>query len=335
MTLEIKQGLFKFDFIDYHAVLGVPIDASIDEISKRYRFYLARRLHPDSNAKKSDAEKKMATELFSKLVSPAYTKLSHDREKAEYGVLLGMMGKRLIQEQNKVELQSEKAKQLAKAGGDLDNAYRNAVNELGKNQYDSLTEVPNIIGEISELNLVYLLRKVGKTTRPPAPASPPPPPPSAVGAAAAKSPAPISSPAQKSLLDDYCRRAEQLMNLNDLVRAKVELQAALKINPNSSLVHALMGMVYLKQNQPKVAKPHIDKALALNPQEPIALEAKRKLDPHAAPPGKPAAGAKATPPPKSPGGGKAAPPGKPGQKPDDKSGGGGLFGGLFGGGKKK
>lgn len=333
MALEIKQGLFKFDFTDYHAVLGVPIDASIDEISKRYRFYLARRLHPDSNAKKSDAEKKMATELFSKLVSPAYTKLSHDREKAEYGVLLGMMGKRLIQEQNKVELQSEVAKQLAKSGGDLDTAYRNAVNELGKNQYDSLTEVPHIIGEISELNLVYLLRKVGKTARPSAP--PPPPPPSAVGAAAAKSPAPVSSHAQQSLMDDYCRRAEELINLNDLVRAKVELQAALKINPNSSRTHGLMGMVYLKQNQPKVAKPHIDKALALNPQEPIALEAKRKLDPQAAHPAKPAAGAKATPPPKATGGGKGAPPPKSGQKPDDKSGGGGLFGGLFGGGKKK
>ncbi len=326
MSFQIKQGLFKFDFTDYHAVLGVPIDASIEEISKRYRLYLARRLHPDSCGANNEIEKKMATQLFSKLVSPAYSKLSHEREKAEYGVLLKRTGQRLIQEPNKIELLTEAAKQLAKAG-DLDNAYHTALNHLAQNQYESLNQVLNLIGQISELNLVYLLRKESKGIRPAAnPASPAQASPSTTGGST-----PNRSVAQQGMIDSYCRRAEDLIKLNDLARAKSELQSALKLDPNSSRAHGLMGMIYIKQNQPTAAKSHINKALQLNPQEPIALEAKKKLEPGSGTTG----GKPAAPPKAQSGGGKAAPPPKPGQKPPDKSGGGGFFGGLFGGGKKK
>ncbi|MBO1349251.1 MAG: hypothetical protein EBE86_018515 [Hormoscilla sp. GUM202] len=36
MSFLIQKGLFKTDFTDYHAVLGVPVDAEKKEIRKRY-----------------------------------------------------------------------------------------------------------------------------------------------------------------------------------------------------------------------------------------------------------------------------------------------------------
>jgi hypothetical protein len=77
-----------------------------------------------------------------------------------------------------------------------------------------------------------------------------------------------------------------------------------------------MGMTYLRQKQPTMAKIHFNKALSIDPQDPIALEGKQKLDPPTAKPSTqgttPKLAAKATQP-----------------KPS-----GGLFGGLFGGKKK-
>ena len=49
MSLKIDRGLFKYDFIDHHAILCVPVDADVKDIRKRY-LQIARRLHPDSSA---------------------------------------------------------------------------------------------------------------------------------------------------------------------------------------------------------------------------------------------------------------------------------------------
>ncbi len=65
---------------------------------------------------------------------------------------------------------------------------------------------------------------------------------------------------------------------NSFAQARVELQDALKLEPNNSRCHSLIGVVYLKQNQNTMAKIHIRKALQLNPQEPLALKSKQFLD---------------------------------------------------------
>ncbi|MBD2440489.1 J domain-containing protein [Nostoc sp. FACHB-110] len=314
MSLKIDRGLFKYDFIDHHAILCVPVDADVKDIRKRY-LQIARRLHPDSNASASAGEKKLASELLSKLVNPAYEHLSAERTRTEYMIVLSQMGKRLVQDSASVELTSDTAKQLA-ASPNIDHLYQTAIAKIAETQFNSLQQVISIICQISELNLVYLMRSAGKALSAPPPTPKPtssPNPPTTTAAA------PPPPPKDDAAVEQYLRRAQTLIEKNQFAQAKVELQDGLKLSPKSSRCHSMIGLVYLKQNQLKMAKIHFDNALKLDPNDQTALSWKPKIDKAL---GQQSSGSKVTSPPKS------------GHPEPDKSGGGGLFGGLFGGKKK-
>jgi curved DNA-binding protein CbpA len=313
MSLKIDRGLFKYDFIDHHAILCVPVDADAKDIRKRY-LHIARRLHPDSNTSVSPGEKKLASELLSKLVNPAYEALSAERSRTEYIIVLSQMGKRLVQDSSSVELTSDLARQLA-AAPNIDHLYKTAIAKIADTQFNSLQQVIPLIAQISELNLVYLMRSAGKafSNSSTAPKSDP----SSKTAAAAPPPPPPAK--EDSVVEQYIRRAQTLIDKNQFAQAKVELQDALKLAPKSGRCHSLIGLVYLRQNQLKMAKIHFENALKLDPNDQIALSWKPKIDKALA---QQSGSTKATPPPKT------------GNTQPDKSGGGGLFGGLFGGKKK-
>ena len=138
MSFQIERGLFKFDFTDHHAVLGIPVNADVKEVRKRY-LKIARSLHPDSRKSESEAEKKLANQLLSKLVNPAYEHLSQGNR--DYLVSLGHMGRRLAAEKGKVAPTSEAAKQLSRSGPNLDNAYKSALQHLTAKQYEALDQI--------------------------------------------------------------------------------------------------------------------------------------------------------------------------------------------------
>ncbi|HEY9833458.1 MAG TPA: tetratricopeptide repeat protein [Stenomitos sp.] len=339
MSFQIERGLFKFDFNDHHAVIGVPVDADVKEVRKRY-LKIARRLHPDSCKAASDSEKKLANQLLSKLVNPAYEQLSQGNNR-DYLVSLGHMGRRLAAEGAKIPLASEAAKQLFRSGANLENAYKSVVQKLATTQYDSLDQVLDKIAEISELNMVYLMLSKGElqksTDRRPGTSTATdasskgsqtatpgrqkdpnaPTPPGTPTPARPVSPLPDSGLTRAA---EYIRRAEGYMAKNNFAAAVLELREALKLDPNNSRCHSLLGASFLKQNQATMAKVHLNKALQLNPNDELALKGKKHLDALQS----------------TNGGQKSTPPPTPGTQSDQsgKSRGGGLFGGLFGGKKK-
>lgn len=328
-SFKFERGLFKLDFADQHAILGVPVDADSNEIRKRY-LKIARRLHPDVVKAENEAEKQLANQILSKLVNPAYEQLHPDKGRAEYKLMLGRMGQRLAADGGRVQIHSEVAKQLMKAGGNADHVYKTSLQELAKTQYESVNKILDAIAQMSELNLIYLMMKQGNVggAKPTAPLPPPPPPPGPGGSTAdpnAKRSSGAMPPRETSILEPYLRRAEEYMSKNLFAKAVLELRDALKLEPNSSRCHGMLGMAYLRQQQVTMAKVHIKKALELNPKEEIAMQGKELIDRVSG--GKTAA---------QPTGGKQ-PQGKPpaGGKQPDKPSGGGLFGGIFGGGGNK
>ncbi len=324
MSFQITKGLFKFDFTDQHAILGVPVDAEFNDIRKRY-MKIARRLHSDTCPFESQAEKNQANEFLSKVVNPAYNKFSKESERKEYGLLLGAIAKRTAKEQKHLHIEGAAAKKLLTAN-DYQEAYKKALTELAENQYESIANTLEIIAQISELNMVYLLRKElkGLVASQPQPAAAPagkppaaatsagkPPAAAPAGTSASKPPAapppPPPAKTQDAFVEQACRRVEGLISNKNYAKAILELKEALKRDPKHSKGHALLGLCYLEQKQATMAKIEIKKALELNPQEPTALEASKKLEQSTAQTAKTKAAA---------------------EKPS-------FFGGLFGGGGKK
>lgn len=312
MSFKIDSGLLKLDFTDYHAVLGVPVDADVTQIRKRY-LKIARRLHPDSNFTESQADKQQASELLSKLVNPAYEKFSKERSHNEYIILLKELSKRLAKESASIQLKNDLSKQLNETTN-IDHVYQTSLHKLAQTQYDSFDQVLQIIAQISELNLVYLIRKGDKVFE----LQLSPQGTETNSGEKKQDTSPLPPPLeQESVLEQYYRRALALMEKSNFAQARVELQDALKIEPNNSRCHSLIGIVYLNQNQNTMAKVHINKALELNPQNSMALKGKQTLNQLSQNVGSRHAVSQTTQ-----------------GKPSDKSGGSGLFGGLFGKNKK-
>ena len=286
MSFEMTKGLFKYDFTDQHAILGIPLDAEFNDIRKRY-MKIVRRLHSDTCSFESQADKDWANQFLSKVVNPAYNKFSKESDRKEYNLLLAAIGKRVAKEP-KMQIESEAAKQLATAK-DWEEAYKTAVSKLALKQYESVKETQEAIDQISELNMVYLLRKermgggVGVAAGSPPKATAPTSTAKTAAAAtpatpATATPAPPPPKVQDSLAEASCRRAQGFMESKSYAKAILELKEAVKRDPKHSQAHALLAMCYVEQNQATMAKIEMNKALASNPEEPTALEVKKKLE---------------------------------------------------------
>jgi curved DNA-binding protein CbpA len=309
MALKIDRGLFTSDFVDHHAILGVAVDADPKAIRKRY-LKIARQLHPDSAAAKTDDEKQLAQELLSKLVNPAYEKLSQAKEQKEYALLLELKGKDLNQQQETVLITSQYAQKVA-ASSNTEQAYRETIDNLATKQYESLDKSLDLIGHISEVNMVYLMRQTGSGATP----RPPAPPPSSSNPP--KPPQPDPTESGPDLVERAMLRAERFEINGEFPKAIQELRDAIQLNPRHPKVgdcHSRLGNIYLRTKQGTMAKIHFRKALELNPNNELAKAGMNRLEP------------------KGPGA-SAGKSNKGNKGKDNGSKGGGFLGGLFG--KKK
>jgi tetratricopeptide (TPR) repeat protein len=319
MSLKIDLGLFNLDIIDYHAILGVPVDADPKDIRKQY-LKVARRLHPDSFSKDDEVERQSAAELLSKLVNPAWEKLSQEKNYKEHCLLLELKGQQASRQQETIMLVSESARRLAGAAGAINVSYHAALRQLIEKQYEHLDRSLEIIGHISELNLVYLMRSAGDGKRMSAPTQVP-----AANASGTpgtrgtpgtpgtgerpKTPRPPETPTAP-----YIRRALDYVKKQEYPKAIIELRDGINVDPSCSSCHAHLAGIYLRTGQLTMAKVHVNQALKLNPKDPVALEGLKKLE---------QAGVKVA----------SQTSGKPAAKDGKNASGGGLFG-LFGGKKK-
>ncbi|MBW4552572.1 MAG: DnaJ domain-containing protein [Aphanocapsa sp. GSE-SYN-MK-11-07L] len=308
MFLPVNQGLAKFDFTDYYAILGVPIGSSASDIRKRY-LKIAKNLHPDS--RDDENNRQLASQLLSKLVNPAYEIFSQDKQRSEYELLLRYVGQRVMADKNSITVESEAAQALNQVSN-YEEAYQTSVKQLAVKQYEVLEQVSEVTGQLSELNLVYLLRREGNA----APVAEPPARNFATSASATSStavtpsppvasPSPIANPTSSaradqrttppiaadkgttppdtsaetiaSYVNQYCRRAEEFVAKGSYPNAIRELRDALKLAPQSSRCNSLLGTIYLKQNQLTMAKVHFNQALKINPQDGVALDGREKV----------------------------------------------------------
>lgn len=274
MSFPIQQGLFKYDLTDHYAILGLPLNADSKQIRQRY-LKIAYRLHPDTCKDKTEKGKKLANQLLSKLVNPAYKELSTDQSRHEYLMILGQMGRVLATDLSSITLVTETAQKLSKANQNTDLVYLKLINPLVAEQYNDLNQVFPKTAQLSELNLVYLIMQQGQET----PAQPKP------TVKTSPKPPKVESPAKEpetqpsvSPVDSSIRRAQEHLDRKNSSQAIIELREALKTEPNNCVCHGLLGLAYLQEKQLTMAKVHINKAWKVNRQNPVVIQAKQALD---------------------------------------------------------
>jgi curved DNA-binding protein CbpA len=316
--MKPEQGLFQFDFDDYHAVLGVPITADTKTVRKRY-LTIARKLHPDSLSEAPADEARQASDILSKLVNPAYEALSQEKSSTEHLLVLKLKGQSLRQSGSPPAVSSAAAQELIKASY-AEAAYRQAVNGLAARQFDQFDAVTSIMGELSELNLVYLYRSSVRDDTSARSGTAPARPQSTPASASAKpgqATAPSPRQAQSAILESYINRAQEYEYNQDYSRAILELREAVKAYPTNGPCHSYLSTLYLKAGQATMARIHAKRALEINPNDEKALAVQARVD--KAVTGSTSGAAKGT--------------GPKASNPKSSDQGGGFFG-LFGGKKK-
>jgi tetratricopeptide (TPR) repeat protein len=263
---------------DPYAVLGVALSADDRRVLKRYRM-IAKLLHPDSFAASDTDTKTLATQMFARLVSPAYNQLKQENGRNEVTASLRYHVRRMSQIKP-FNPTTNLAQQLSRTPAQsVDIIYEEAIVKLAEFQYQKLDQFASLTQQMSELNLTYLCLKMGepilreKRT-------------GIVPIDKAKPPieVPLATPKEEEKVDTgkyyaqrHYQRAQEYMKKSNWALAVQELRDAIRIDANTSDYHALLAKAYLMQNLPGMATVHFRQALKLNPKDPLAVEYAQKL----------------------------------------------------------
>jgi len=289
MSFTIKHGLFRANITDYHAILGVALDADPKNIRIKY-LRTTQKLHPDTCKAKAE-EKKMAGKILSNLVNPAYEQLSNKNAFAEHHLVLTQIGKRYAENKEGLSLSSDSAQKLLGTEKDLEKIYLELLKEQSVDQYKNISKVLKRIAIISELNLAYLIRKHEQGTNRAEVERNQSPKTRVNSAQQEKTRTSATKTSQTNQKDSspkeetpeprvisYLRRAKEYMEKGRINDAVSELRDGLRVDPNNSTCHALLGQAYIKQNQLTMAKIHIKKAQKANSKDPAVLVRQEMLE---------------------------------------------------------
>ncbi|MEM9008717.1 MAG: tetratricopeptide repeat protein [Cyanobacteria bacterium P01_F01_bin.86] len=277
----IKQ--FSDPFAAY-SVLGVAVTADERRISKRYR-QIAKQLHPDQQLESDDAAREFAKQMLTRLVNPAYQRLKQDKGRAETLATLRFKVRRMTREE-KLVARHDASKQLMEADeAEVEMLYEKVLAELSETQYSSAELFAQQTKAITELNLIYLRRKmgapiirekrIGLVASPPGQKSVPP-------YSATNTAIPSNSLADEIKPLDYAQRhvnrAKIYINNKNYPQAIQELRDAVRLDPKNSNYHSMLGQAYLLQKLVGAAKVYFRQSLILDPNNLIALKYAKKLD---------------------------------------------------------
>jgi tetratricopeptide (TPR) repeat protein len=256
-------------YSDPYAVLGVSVVSDDRRVLQRYRD-VAKLLHPDRHISKQTGDSEFATQLFARLVNPAYEKVKQEQGRREVSANLRINVRRLCREQP-LSPKAEIAQQLMEhpASG-VDVFYEQAIAKLALSQYEDFGQFQAITDQIVELNLVYLQLKMGETPYWEKRAGLVP----ATEAVPVQfTPAPANPEVATESYDQrHYRRAQEYVKKGAWAQAIQELRDALKIKADKSEYHALLGVAYLFQKLPGMAKVHLKRALEIDPKNPLGLK---------------------------------------------------------------
>lgn len=270
-------------FQDPYAVLGLSVTADDRRVLKRYR-EIAKLLHPDGYVGADPDRRDLATQLFAKMVGPAYQKLKQDKGRAENLAMLRFRVRRSIREAP-LDPKSAIAQELmGTPPSNIDVFYEQAIARLAETQFIPLGHFDSVTSQLEELNLVYLRLKMGEpiirekrtglVSAPPVQVHP-------KVVLAEKE----ADPDAVDYAERHYGRAQSYAQNANWAAAIRELKDALKINASRSSYHALLAIAYLKQDLPTMARVHCRQALKLNPKDTLALRYASKLGLDAEAPG--------------------------------------------------
>jgi tetratricopeptide (TPR) repeat protein len=273
---------------DPYAVLGIPVTADPQRITKRYRS-VAKVLHPDRYGTADPQVREWVTQILARLVNPAYAKIKDDLGQREILALVRLQSLQNLKDG--VPVQSAIARSLMQQPvQSTEIFYEQQVSRIA----ETLSDVPEAVGDriqdLLELNSVYLQLKQGESPlrqRRTGLMSPPSPTVTPIQHNTHHSSSfneplsgplngPLSGPLSNGLgtpqhyAQRHYDRAKHYAQTSRWKEAVQELKDAIRLDPTCSHYHALMGFIYMKQEQMGMARVYFKQALKLNPEDKLA-----------------------------------------------------------------
>ncbi len=254
----LTTGLAQYG-ADYYAVLGVPLGATQEQIRQGY-LKAAKLLHPDRYVGNEEG-KEEANRLFSGLVTPAYDVLNRQNRRQEYDLMMRLLATKLLSANTPLPTVASLSGGKTKAS--LSSAYEKALEVLAKQQYKEIAQTVGVFNEISQLNLAYLLLNYKLPVEAPRPAP---------EVATPEPSAPAAVIPTKNWSERHFERGQDFLKRKQYREAIQSFKESLRLEPDNADVHTHLGVAFLRQGYPGMAKAEFQKSLTLDPKNEMALK---------------------------------------------------------------